>query len=158
MNWRLESGDRFEFNVVPVGERLTAAFDVTDNVSVPAGAAIFEMRPIPGLADEAAAIRPMARRTEIPEQGLAFRKHRRIWRGCQGGHVRLELGKRGLFEFLSDLHLGLVFRGHEPALAEDVIVNQVERGKEDGEVEQPYPPARQFVVQFANAVVLVIEQ
>jgi hypothetical protein len=37
INWRLESGDRVEFNVVPEGERLTAAFDL-EGVIVPAGA------------------------------------------------------------------------------------------------------------------------
>lgn len=37
INWRLESGDRFEFNVVPVGERLSAPFEVADSVVIPAG-------------------------------------------------------------------------------------------------------------------------
>jgi len=37
INCRLESGDRFEFNVVPQGERLTEPFDVADGVTVPAG-------------------------------------------------------------------------------------------------------------------------
>lgn len=37
INWRLESGDRVEFNVVPEGERLTGSFDL-EGVSVPAGA------------------------------------------------------------------------------------------------------------------------
>ena len=37
LNWRLESGDRFEFNVVPVGERLTAPFKIADAVVIPAG-------------------------------------------------------------------------------------------------------------------------
>jgi Domain of unknown function (DUF5916) len=32
VNWRLESGDRFEFNVVPVGERLTSPFEIADGV------------------------------------------------------------------------------------------------------------------------------
>ena len=30
VNWRLESGDRFEFNFVPTGERLTAPFEIAD--------------------------------------------------------------------------------------------------------------------------------
>lgn len=34
INWRLESGDRFEFNVVPVGERLVAPFEIADGVSI----------------------------------------------------------------------------------------------------------------------------
>ena len=38
VNWRLESGDRFEFNVVPVGERLRAPFDIAPGVSIPVGA------------------------------------------------------------------------------------------------------------------------
>jgi Domain of unknown function (DUF5916)/Carbohydrate family 9 binding domain-like len=37
INWRLESGDRVEFNVVPEGERLTASFDL-EGVRLPAGA------------------------------------------------------------------------------------------------------------------------
>lgn len=37
VNWRLESGDRFEFNVVPQGERLVAPFDVADGVAIPGG-------------------------------------------------------------------------------------------------------------------------
>ena len=38
INWRLESGDRFEANVVPTGERLTEAFEISDGVIIPAGA------------------------------------------------------------------------------------------------------------------------
>ncbi len=38
INWRLESGDRFEFNVVPVGERLVAPFEIADGVAIPTGA------------------------------------------------------------------------------------------------------------------------
>lgn len=38
INCRLESGDRFEFNVVPRGERLSAPFEVADGVAIPAGA------------------------------------------------------------------------------------------------------------------------
>ncbi len=38
INCRLESGDRFEFNIVPQGERLAEPFDMTSGVSVPAGA------------------------------------------------------------------------------------------------------------------------
>ena len=37
INWRLESGDRLEFNVVPIGERLAVPFEVVENVTVPAG-------------------------------------------------------------------------------------------------------------------------
>lgn len=37
INWRLESGDRFEANVVPTGERLTEAFEISDGVTIPAG-------------------------------------------------------------------------------------------------------------------------
>ena len=37
VNWRLESGDRFEFNVVPVGERLTTPFEIADGVVIPEG-------------------------------------------------------------------------------------------------------------------------
>ena len=37
VNWRLESGDRFEFNIVPVGERLDEPFEISDGVTVPAG-------------------------------------------------------------------------------------------------------------------------
>ncbi|MEA3246875.1 MAG: DUF5916 domain-containing protein [Gemmatimonadota bacterium] len=37
VNWRLESGDRFEFNVVPVGERLVEPFPIADGVTIPPG-------------------------------------------------------------------------------------------------------------------------
>jgi hypothetical protein len=37
INWRLESGDRFEINYVPVGERLAAPFEIADGVIIPAG-------------------------------------------------------------------------------------------------------------------------
>jgi hypothetical protein len=37
INWRLESGDRVEFNVVPEGERLTGSFDL-EGVRLPPGA------------------------------------------------------------------------------------------------------------------------
>ncbi|HEU4994419.1 MAG TPA: DUF5916 domain-containing protein [Gemmatimonadaceae bacterium] len=37
VNWRLESGDRFEFNVVPTGERLSGPFDIAENVVIPGG-------------------------------------------------------------------------------------------------------------------------
>jgi hypothetical protein len=36
-NWRLESGDRYEFNVVPTGERLTEPFEIADGVVIPPG-------------------------------------------------------------------------------------------------------------------------
>jgi hypothetical protein len=36
INWRFESGDRLEFNVVPEGERITDVFTL-DGVSIPAG-------------------------------------------------------------------------------------------------------------------------
>lgn len=37
VNWRLESGDRFEFNIVPVGERLDAPFEIADGVAIAPG-------------------------------------------------------------------------------------------------------------------------
>lgn len=37
INCRLESGDRFEFNFVPTGERLGEPFEVADGVRIPAG-------------------------------------------------------------------------------------------------------------------------
>jgi hypothetical protein len=36
INCRLESGDRFEFNVVPTGEKLDAPFEIADGVTLPA--------------------------------------------------------------------------------------------------------------------------
>ncbi len=38
VNYRLESGDRFEFNVVPTGDRLLAPFEIATGVTIPAGA------------------------------------------------------------------------------------------------------------------------
>jgi Domain of unknown function (DUF5916) len=37
VNWRLESGDRFEFNIVPQGERLNGPFAIADGVTIPVG-------------------------------------------------------------------------------------------------------------------------
>jgi hypothetical protein len=37
INWRLESGDRFEINANPTGERLNAPFEIADGVFIPAG-------------------------------------------------------------------------------------------------------------------------
>jgi hypothetical protein len=37
VNWQLESGERVELNVVPVGERLVEPFEIADGVSVPPG-------------------------------------------------------------------------------------------------------------------------
>jgi hypothetical protein len=38
INWRLESGDRFEVNINPTGERLVAPFTIAPGVTIPAGA------------------------------------------------------------------------------------------------------------------------
>jgi hypothetical protein len=38
VNWRFRSGDRFEFNVVPVGERLIEPFEIADGVNIDSGA------------------------------------------------------------------------------------------------------------------------
>lgn len=38
INCRLESGDRFEFNIVPAGERLAEPFEIADGVTLPADA------------------------------------------------------------------------------------------------------------------------
>ena len=37
VNWRFESGERFEFNIAPEGERLGAPFEIADGVIIPAG-------------------------------------------------------------------------------------------------------------------------
>ncbi len=37
INWRLESGDRIEANVVPTGERLLVPFEIADGITIPAG-------------------------------------------------------------------------------------------------------------------------
>jgi hypothetical protein len=37
INWRFRSGDRVEFNAVPVGERLTDSFEIATGVSIPPG-------------------------------------------------------------------------------------------------------------------------
>ena len=38
INWRLESGDRYEINVVPTGERLVDPFEIAEGVILPPGA------------------------------------------------------------------------------------------------------------------------
>jgi len=38
VNWRFESGDRFEANYIPQGERLLVPFEITPGVTIPAGA------------------------------------------------------------------------------------------------------------------------
>ena len=37
VNWRLESGDRFEFNFIWQGERLIEPFEITNDVTIPVG-------------------------------------------------------------------------------------------------------------------------
>ncbi len=37
INWRLESGDRFELNYAPAGEHLDAPFEIADGVTIPTG-------------------------------------------------------------------------------------------------------------------------
>ncbi|KPJ75970.1 MAG: hypothetical protein AMS19_13475 [Gemmatimonas sp. SG8_23] len=37
VNWQFESGDRFEFNVAPEGERLAEGFEIADGVVIPPG-------------------------------------------------------------------------------------------------------------------------
>ena len=37
INWRFESGDRFEFNIRPVGENILEPFEISDNVIIPQG-------------------------------------------------------------------------------------------------------------------------
>jgi len=37
INWRLESGDRIEFNIVPVGECLVENFEISEGVVIPPG-------------------------------------------------------------------------------------------------------------------------
>ncbi|MEO7512343.1 MAG: hypothetical protein ABIZ91_11350, partial [Gemmatimonadaceae bacterium] len=37
VNWRLESGDRFELNANPTGERLVVPFQIAKGVTIPAG-------------------------------------------------------------------------------------------------------------------------
>ena len=37
LNWRFESGERFEFNIVPTGERIIEPFEISDNATIPVG-------------------------------------------------------------------------------------------------------------------------
>ncbi len=37
INWRLESGDRIEFNIRPTGENITVPFEIAEDVAIPAG-------------------------------------------------------------------------------------------------------------------------
>ncbi len=37
INWRLESGDRIEANIRPVGENITEPFEISDGVTIPVG-------------------------------------------------------------------------------------------------------------------------
>jgi len=37
VNWRFESGERFEFNIVPQGERLVEPFEIAEGVVIPPG-------------------------------------------------------------------------------------------------------------------------
>lgn len=48
VNCRLESGDRFEFNIVPTGERLDAPFEIANGSTLPAGAYQFQRFRIEG--------------------------------------------------------------------------------------------------------------
>jgi hypothetical protein len=46
VNWRLESGDRFEFNANPTGERLALPFEIAKGVVIPAGVAPLDALPL----------------------------------------------------------------------------------------------------------------
>jgi hypothetical protein len=37
INWRFRSGERFEVNANPTGERLVEPFEITDEVTIPPG-------------------------------------------------------------------------------------------------------------------------
>ncbi len=53
VNWRLESGDRFEFNIDPRGERLVEPFEIADGVAIRPGSWHFtRFRLEGGLADK----------------------------------------------------------------------------------------------------------
>jgi len=53
INCRLESGDRFEFNIVPTGERFTDPFEIADGVTIPGGSYHFRrFRVEAGLAEK----------------------------------------------------------------------------------------------------------
>ena len=49
-NWRFESGDGVEFNVVPTGEQLPGVFEVADDVAIPAGAYHWRRYRVEGVA------------------------------------------------------------------------------------------------------------
>ena len=59
-------------------------------------------------------------------------------------------------------HLGFVLGDHsglaEHGLRQQVIVDDIDKGERDREVEAVEPPARQGIVELANAVGLVVEQ
>lgn len=38
LNWRFESGERIEFNIIPTGERIIEPFEISDGVTIPLGA------------------------------------------------------------------------------------------------------------------------
>jgi hypothetical protein len=57
INWQLESGDRIEFNVAPIGERLAEPFEIADGVLIPEGSYRWVRY---GLEVEAAAKRRLA--------------------------------------------------------------------------------------------------
>ncbi len=38
INWRFESGERFEFNIMPQGERIVEPFQIAEDVTIPEGA------------------------------------------------------------------------------------------------------------------------
>jgi hypothetical protein len=100
----------------------------------------------------------MARGAEFLEGFPPFGQHQGIGRGLQRNHSVFELGHGGRLDLLANRHFGLVLRGHQRAGVQDVIVNEVEDRKDDGEVEQPNPPSRQFVVQFPDAIVIMVQQ
>ncbi len=105
-----------------------------------------------------ATVRAVARRAQRKKGFMATREEVRVFRRLQGGNVRFKLRHGGPFERVAGLHFLLVLSRHEIAGAQHVVIRHIDYGEGDGEVEQPHPPAGQLIIQFTDAVHLVIHQ
>src|SRR5581483_935857 len=108
--------------------------------------------------DESAAIRAMTRRAQPCESLASGADHNRVTGGLEFGNAALELAHGRGLERVANLHLVGILGGRRTANLEDVIVKQIDHREEDAAVEEPHPPAWQFVVEFPDAVVVMIQQ
>src|SRR5947209_4687973 len=109
-------------------------------------------------ADQAAAIRAMARRAHRAENLPTLPDDSSILGRLQRTERSLKTRDGSRFDFFAPLPLFIVLGGLEIAGFEHMEINEVNRGKCNRGIKQPDPPTREQVVQLADAVDLMFEQ